>query len=383
MTDTHQDNPVRLSELALAFLKLGTIAFGGPAAHIAIMEAEFVRRRKWLTEAEFLDRLGAANLIPGPSSTELAIFVGYTKRGVLGLLVAGSCFIIPAAVLVSLIAMAYVRYGSLPQVAGILYAIKPVVIAIIAQALWNLARTAVKTRLLAVIGLIAMVLSLLRIDPLVVLAAAGVLAALPLLLEKSFAGIVTISGIGLAGTGAATVAVPVSLLRLFLSFLKIGAAVFGSGYVLLAFLRVEFINKLHWLTEKQLLDAVAVGQFTPGPVFTTATFIGYLVAGMKGAVLATLGIFLPGFLLVAVSGPVVGKIRRSRWAGTVLDGVIVGSLALMAVVAWQLATTAVVGWFTAIVALASLAILLRFKISSAWLIAGAGLLGWAFKAGWG
>jgi len=383
LTDTHQDNPVRLSELALAFLKLGTIAFGGPAAHIAIMEAEFVRRRKWLTEAEFLDRLGAANLIPGPSSTELAIFVGYTKRGVLGLLVAGSCFIIPAAVLVSLIAMAYVRYGSLPQVAGILYAIKPVVIAIIAQALWNLARTAVKTRLLAVIGLIAMVLSLLRIDPLVVLAAAGVLAALPLLLEKSFAGIVTISGIGLAGTGAATVAVPVSLLRLFLSFLKIGAAVFGSGYVLLAFLRVEFINKLHWLTEKQLLDAVAVGQFTPGPVFTTATFIGYLVAGMKGAVLATLGIFLPGFLLVAVSGPVVGKIRRSRWAGTVLDGVIVGSLALMAVVAWQLATTAVVGWFTAIVALASLAILLRFKISSAWLIAGAGLLGWAFKAGWG
>ena len=383
MTDTHQDNPVRLSELALAFLKLGTIAFGGPAAHIAMMEAEFVRRRKWLTEAEFLDRLGAANLIPGPSSTELAIFVGYTKRGVLGLLVAGSCFIIPAAVLVSLIAMAYVRYGSLPQVAGILYAIKPVVIAIIAQALWNLARTAVKTRLLAVIGLIAMVLSLLRIDPLVVLAAAGVLAALPLLLEKSFAGIVTISGIGLAGTGAATVAVPVSLLRLFLSFLKIGAAVFGSGYVLLAFLRVEFINKLHWLTEKQLLDAVAVGQFTPGPVFTTATFIGYLVAGMKGAVLATLGIFLPGFLLVAVSGPVVGKIRRSRWAGTVLDGVIVGSLALMAVVAWQLATTAVVGWFTAIVALASLAILLRFKISSAWLIAGAGLLGWAFKAGWG
>jgi chromate transporter len=373
-----------LSELALVFLKLGTIAFGGPAAHIAMMEDEFVRKRQWITQEDFLDRLGAANLIPGPSSTELAIFIGHSKRGWAGLLVAGCCFIIPAAVLVALIAAVYVRFGSLPQVAGILYAIKPVVIAIILQALWSLARTATKTKVLAFVGVISIVLNAIGIAPLIVLAIAGIASVAPLWLKRRVHP--TLSAIPLSGqfallsgATAAVAVVPVSMLRLFLSFLKIGSVVFGSGYVLLAFLRAEFVDHLHWITEKQLIDAVAVGQFTPGPVFTTATFIGYLVAGTLGAVVATLGIFLPGFFLVAVSGPLIPKLRRSPMAGAILDGVVVGSLALMAVVAWQLGMAAIIDWLTALIFVASAVALLRFRLNSAWLIGGAALIGLMVK----
>jgi chromate transporter len=373
-----------LSELALVFLKLGTIAFGGPAAHIAMMEDEFVRKRQWITQEDFLDRLGAANLIPGPSSTELEIFIGHSKRGWAGLLVAGCCFIIPAAVLVALIAAVYVRFGSLPQVAGILYAIKPVVIAIILQALWSLARTATKTKVLAFVGVISIVLNAIGIAPLIVLAIAGIASVAPLWLKRRVHP--TLSAIPLSGqfallsgATAAVAVVPVSMLRLFLSFLKIGSVVFGSGYVLLAFLRAEFVDHLHWITEKQLIDAVAVGQFTPGPVFTTATFIGYLVAGTLGAVVATLGIFLPGFFLVAVSGPLIPKLRRSPMAGAILDGVVVGSLALMAVVAWQLGMAAIIDWLTALIFVASAVALLRFRLNSAWLIGGAALIGLMVK----
>ena len=354
---------VSLRELALVFLKLGTIAFGGPAAHIAIMEDEFVRKRQWLTRADFLDRLAAANLIPGPSSTELAIFIGQEKRGWRGLIVAGSCFILPAALIVSLIAAAYVRFGSLPQMAGILYGIKPAVIAIILQALWNLGRTAAKTRLLVVIGVAAAVF------------AALASAVSTLLKIKSRARPLAFLSLSSATTGAG-LAAAFSLFGLFISFLKIGAIVFGSGYVLLAFLRTEFVERLHWLTEKQLIDAVAVGQFTPGPVFTTATFIGYVLARWRGAVVATVGIFLPGFLLVAASGPLLRKIRQSPVAGSMLDGVVAGSLALIAVVSWQLARVALVDWITGAVLLASLALLLRYRINSAWLIAAGALVGW-------
>jgi chromate transporter len=369
-----------LLELAFVFLKLGTIAFGGPAAHIAMMEDEFVCRRQWITAADFLDRVGAANLIPGPSSTEVAIFIGHAKRGLVGLLVAGCCFIIPAAVLVALIAAVYVRFGSLPQVAGILVAIKPVVIAIILQALWSLARTAVKTKTLACIGAISVALSAVGIAPLIVLASAGIASAAAQWLDRREHR--TLLAIPLSrplslllGATAAVAMIPVSLLRLFLSFLKIGSVVFGSGYVLLAFLRAEFIDRLHWITEKQLIDAVAVGQFTPGPVFTTATFIGYLVAGIPGAVVATLGIFLPGFLLVVVSGPLIPKLRRSPTAGALLDGVVVGSLALMAVVAAQLGRAAITDWFTAVIFVASAVTLIRFRVNSVWLIGGAALIG--------
>jgi chromate transporter len=374
-----------LSELALVFLKLGTISFGGPAAHIAIMENEFVRKRRWITEADFLDRLAAANLIPGPSSTEVAIFVGHSKRGWAGLLVAGCCFIIPAAVMVAMIAAVYVRFGSLPQVTGILYAIKPAVIAIILQALWSLARTAAKTKLLAVVGVISVVLSAIGVAPLIVLAIAGLASAAAAWLERREHGALFAAPFSgrlalLLAAPAAVAMVPVSLLRLFLSFLKIGSVVFGSGMVLLAFLRAEFIEHLHWLTEKQLIDAVAVGQFTPGPVFTTATFIGYLVAGIPGAVVATVGIFLPGFLLVAVSGPLIPNLRRSPMAGAMLDGVVAGSLALMAVVAWQLGRAAIVDWLTALIFVGSAVVLFRFRPNSAWIISGAALIGLLVKA---
>jgi len=378
---TASPKSIPLSEIAYVFLRLGTIAFGGPAAHIAMMEDEIVRKRAWITQAEFLDRLAAASLIPGPSSTELGIFIGQSKRGWKGLIVAGGCFIVPAAFVVTLLAAVYVRYGSLPQVAGVLYGIKPAVIAIILQALWNLSRTAIKTGPLAAIAIVSIVLNALGVSPLVVLAFAGISSGVRRWFNREVAAAffpgspVRLFG-WLIATGAGAAAVPVGLLRLFLSFLKIGAVVFGSGYVLLAFLRAEFIAHLHWLTEQQLIDAVAVGQFTPGPVFTTATFIGYLVAGIPGAFLATVAIFLPGFLLVAASGSLVSKIRRSATAAAILDGVVAGSLALMAVVAWQLARAAIVDWRTLLILCLGTVLVLRLRVNSVWVIAGAALAGW-------
>jgi chromate transporter len=379
-----QAQNIRLSVLALVFLKLGTIAFGGPAAHIAMMEAEFVARRKWLTHEEFLDRLGAANLIPGPSSTEMAIHIGFLKRGWPGLIVAGCCFILPAAIMVTLIAAAYVGYGNLPRVSGILYGLKPVVIAVIVQAFWKLAKSAVKNRYLAVIGIAAMLASALQVSNLAVILAAGVVALLPHVWKKIHASPASFLAWILPWHRAASVAslvagpalvFPVSLWRLFLTFAKIGSVLFGSGYVLLAFLRADFVVRLGWLSEKQLLDAVAVGQITPGPVFTTATFIGYLVAGVKGAAVATLAIFLPGFFLVAASGPIINRVRSSAPAGAFLDGVIVGSLALMGVVAWQLGRQSLVDVFTACVFLLSLFLMLRTRVNPLWIMAGAGLAG--------
>jgi chromate transporter len=385
---THSRSPgedqVPLSELALVFLKLGTIAFGGPAAHIAMMEDEFVRKRRWITEADFLDRMAAASLIPGPSSTEVGIFVGRSLRGWRGLIVAGCGFTIPAAVLVSLIAAAYVHFGSLPQAEGILRAIKPAVIAVILQALWKLGKTAAKTWALAGVGIASAVLNFAGVSPLLVLAFAGVSSGIAEWWRKNERHPGALGGVGLtrmfapvSATALAAAAVaPFRLGRLFLSFLKIGSVVFGSGYVLLAFLRTEFVDHLHWLTEKQLIDAVAVGQLTPGPVFTTATFIGYLVGRLPGALVATVGIFLPGFVFVAISGPVIPKIRRSPAAGAVLDGVVVGSLALIAVVAWQLGKASIRDWLTVSVLVVSTMVLLRFKVNSAWLILGAGMVGW-------
>lgn len=383
VTHARGKDQVSLSELAFVFLKLGTIAFGGPAAHIAMMEDEFVRKRHWITEEDFLDRVAAASLIPGPSSTEVGIFIGRSLRGWSGLIVAGCCFILPAAVLVSLIAAAYVRFGSLPQAEGVLRAIKPAVIAIILQALWNLRKTAAKTWALGLIGVGAAGLNFAGASPLLVLALAGTSSGLMWWWQKSGRNPAASCAVGLSKAFsrslmavAVAAAVPIRMWRLFLSFLKIGTVVFGSGYVLVAFLRSEFVDHLHWLTEKQLIDAVAVGQFTPGPVFTTATFIGYLVGGLPGAAFATLGIFLPGFVFVAVSGPLIPRIRRSPTAGAVLDGVVVGSLALMAVVAWQLGKASVTDWLTVSTLVISLIAILRFKINSAWLILGAGLVGW-------
>jgi chromate transporter len=375
-----------LAEIALVFLKFGTVAFGGPAAHIAMMEEQFVRRRQWITEAEFLDRLAAANLIPGPSSTEMTIFIGQLKGGWRGLIVAGTCFLLPAAIIVTAIAWAYVRYGALPQVAGMLYAIKPVVVGIVIQALWKLSKTGVRTKFLAAIAALAAALNLLGISPIVVLLIAGTISAAALWLRmKSRPVAVSVAALPKLGVealaAAATVtALPFSLGRLFLSFLKIGSVIFGSGYVLLAFLQSDFVERLHWLTERQLIDAVAVGQFTPGPVFTTATFIGYILGGWRGAILATAGIFLPGFLLVAASGPLLPRIRRSPTISAALDGVVAGSLALMAVVTWQLGKAAIVDRMTIAVFAVSTVALLRFRVNSVWLIGAAAAGGWVLEA---
>ncbi|MGA2645192.1 MAG: chromate efflux transporter [Candidatus Sulfotelmatobacter sp.] len=388
LTDSSASESVSLAELAFVFLKLGTIAFGGPAAHIAMMEDELVRKRRWISQEDFLDRVAAANLIPGPSSTEVGIFIGHSLRGWSGLMVAGASFIIPAAILVSLLAAAYVHFGSLPQAEGILRAIKPTVIAMIIQALWKLGKTATKTRVLAVIGVASALLNFAGASPLLVLTFAGASSGIARWAQKTRRGPVALCGIGVSHvfspTGltaiAVAAAVPIRLGRLFLSFLKIGSLVFGSGYVLLAFLRSEFVDHLHWLTEKQLIDSVAVGQFTPGPVFTTATFIGYLLDGLPGAIFATLGIFIPGFVFVAVSGGLIPKIRRSAAAGSVLDGVVVGSLALIAVVAWQLGKASITDWLTVWILVVSVIAIFRFEINSAWLILGAGIVGWIARS---
>jgi chromate transporter len=367
-----------LRELSLLFLRLGLTAFGGPAAHIAIMENEVVRRRQWLSSAKFLDLLGAANLLPGPSSTELAIFIGYEQGGWPGLAIAGVCFIAPAAVVVAILAWVYTRFGALPPVAGVLYGVKPVVIAIVVQALWGLGpRVVQKSLWLGALGLAACVASALGVDALAVLVGGG-LASVARRKLTSGGGAAFFLGGGAGSVGAvATTAGPFAL---FLAFLKIGAVVFGSGYVLLAFLREDLVDRLHWLTEQQLLDAVAVGQVTPGPVFTTATFIGYVVGGGWGALLATVGIFLPGFVLVAASRPILARLRRSVVASAFLDGVNVSAIALMAVVTLQLARSALVDLPTVLVALVALAVLLRFKVNISWLVAGGAAIGATVRA---
>jgi chromate transporter len=372
-----------LGEVALLFLRLGFTAFGGPAAHIALMESELVRRRRWVTPERFLDLLGAANLIPGPSSTELAIFLGYERCGWRGLVLAGACFILPAAALVAALAWAYVRFGSLPQFAGVLYGIKPVVIAVVVQALWGLAPKATKKSFgLAALGALACIALALRGEAVLVLVGAGVVsaAARRMTKEKDVARSLALLLVG--GSAAGSAAAPVTLATLFLTFLKVGALVFGSGYVLLAFLRADLVDRLHWITEAQLLDAVAVGQVTPGPVFTTATFIGYVVGAPRGplmalcsAALATVGIFLPGFILVAAARPLLAQLRRSATLGAFLDGVNVAALALMAVVSIQLARAAIVDAATALIALASAVLLLRFKVNTTWLVAGGAAVG--------
>lgn len=361
-----------LAELALLFLKLGTIAFGGPAVHIAMMEEEVVVRRQWLARAEFLDFLGATNLIPGPNSTEMAIHIGRVRRGFSGLVVAGVSFILPAALMVGSLGWAYVRFGALPQVTGLLYGVKPVVIVVIAQGAWRLGRSAVKSRWLGVLGATAAVAFAVGTDALLVLAAAGMIAAMVFLARSSRPR--ELIGAGFAGIALASSG-PLTLGLLFLVMLKIGATMFGGGYVLVAFLRSDLVLHLKWLTEKQLLDAVAVGQVTPGPLFTTATFIGYLLGRTPGAVVATVGIFLPAFVLVAVSGPLVPRLRKSAVAGAALDGINVAALALMAVVSAQLARSAVTDWITAVIGLTSALLLFRYRVNSAWLVLGGAGLG--------
>lgn len=369
----------RIREVACLFLRLGTTAFGGPAAHLAMMEDEVVRRRKWMTSEEFLDLIAVTNLIPGPNSTEMAIHIGHRRAGWRGLIVAGACFILPAFVIVLALAWLYVQYGTLPAAAGMLHGVQPVIIAIIAQALWRLTPSAIKTRTLAVLGLASVGLSLLGINELIVLAGSGALMGLIHLIRehpRSTAGQgVTLRSVApcLVGCGTLTgltgAAAPVGLWPLFLFFLKVGSVLYGSGYVLIAFLQGDLVERWGWLTQSQLLDAVAVGQVTPGPLFTTATFIGYLLAGPWGAVLGTTGMFLPAFLFVAVSAPFVPRLRKSRLASSVLDGLNVGSLSLMFVVTLQLARGTLVDVPAWALAIGSLIGLLMFRLNSTVLVA--------------
>jgi len=374
-----------LLELAAVFLRLGSTAFGGPAAHIGMMELEFVRRRQWLSHPEFLDLLGATNLIPGPNSTEMAMYIGNRRAGWAGLLVAGSCFIGPAMLLVGVLGWAYVRFGKMPQAEALLYGVKPVIIAVVVQALWKLAHTAVKSKALAFVGVVAAALSFFGVNELLVLFGTGIVVLLARLLgrrqKQVFTCLVPLLG-NAAGasllsvsSAPATVGLAFSLGAMFLFFLKVGAVLFGSGYVLLAFLRADLVERWHWLTESQLLDAIAAGQITPGPVFTTATFIGYLLGGPLAAVIATIGIFLPAFVFTAISGPLIPRLRQSPAAGAFLDGINVASLALMGVVTWQLGSAALVDWPTVILALAAAIILLRYPLNSAWLVLGGAVVG--------
>ena len=362
-----------LGEVALAFLKLGVIGFGGPAAHIALMRREFVEERHWLDEDRFLELFGAANLIPGPASTELGMMLGYLRAGWAGLLVAGACFIAPAMTIVLILASVYVRYGSVPATGWVLAGVAPVMIAIIADALWQLGRRALKTLPLAAVGIVVLVLYLLGVYPIVLLFG----GALVVMLGRQ-AGKLRGHAMFLLPVGAATV----PLRSIFLEFLKLGAIVYGSGYVLLAFLRGDVVQHLHWLSDGHLVDAVAIGQVTPGPVFTTATFIGYLLAGVPGGITATVAIFLPSFVFAGVVYSLLPRLRRSTWAGAFLDGVTVCGLGLMAGVSIQLGRIAITGVLTAALALVAFVILRRYQPNSAWLVLGGALIGLAAR-GWG
>ena len=364
------------------FLKLGLTAFGGPAAHVAMMRQEVVQRRRWLSDEAFLDLFAAANMIPGPSSTEMAIFLGYVRAGWPAMILAGGLFILPAMIIVVAFAWAYVRFGSLPQGAWILYGVKPAIVAIIAHAIGGLSRSAFKDRLLAVAAVAIVYLYLIGGNVILLLFGAGLLIALVRgighgRLPRAAGALPPLALPGLISSIAA--GLPFSLPTLFLTFLKIGAVTYGSGYVLLAFLRSDFVVHLRWLTDQQLIDAIAVGQVTPGPVFTTATFIGYLTGGLRGALLATLGIFLPSFIFVALIYPFISRVRRSPTARAFLDGVTAAALGLMAAVTWQLGRAAIVDLPTALMALLAFGLLVRRRPNSAWLVLGGGLLGVAVK----
>jgi chromate transporter len=385
-----------LKEVGALMLRLGLTAFGGPAAHIAMLEREVVQRRRWLSPEAFLDLLGATNLIPGPNSTEMMIHIGMHRAGVPGLWLAGIGFILPAALLTLVLAIAYVSYGTLPQAQGVLAGIKPAVLAIIAAAVWKLGRGAAKTVPLGLLGAGVIVLYHWQGQELALLLGSGVAgillarsAPLPPNTGESTdsvppqdageGGPAGAAALFWLAPGAAAGAATATPWAIGLYFLKIGSVLFGSGYVLLAFLQEGLVRHHGWLTQQQLLDAVAVGQFTPGPVFSTATFVGYVIAGLPGAAAATLGIFLPSFFFVWATHPLVPRLRRSPWTGGFLDGINIGSVALMAGVSFQLARGTLTAWPAWLIAALSLLVVLRTRINSAWVVLGGALLGWALE----
>jgi chromate transporter len=366
---TDPSRRARLRELLIVFGTLGVIGFGGPAAHIALMRREIVERRKWLTDHQMLDVVGITNLIPGPNSTEMAMHVGRLRAGGIGLVVAGLAFILPAAAIVLALAWAYVTYGATPTGAALLYGVKPVVVAIVAAALVAFARTALVGPLRWIVAIAAAVLWVIGVNELILLAAGALLVAgVRLGTSHPWAAIAFV-------LPAATATAAVNLLTLGTVFLKAGALLYGSGYVLLAFLRGDLVDRLGWLTDAQLLDAVAIGQVTPGPLFTTATFVGYALAGIPGALVATVAIFLPAFVFVAVIGPLADRIRDRTLTAALLDGVNAAALGLMAAVSVQLGTSAVRDPLTMAVLLVTGAALWWGRIPSVLLVAAGAVVG--------
>lgn len=364
----------KLKELARIFLRLGFLGFGGPAVHIAMMEEELVRKRKWFSQKHFLDLVGATNLIPGPNSTEMTMHCGYERAGWKGLWVAGSCFILPAVFITGIIAWAYQRYGHLPTVQPFIYGIKPAIIAVIVTLVYRLARQAIKSIGLSILAVSALVLAWLGLHEILLLFGLGILAMCIQMLTSR-------------NDRASIIALPIWLLqatslwsdeksvKLFWIFLKIGATLYGSGYVLFAFLDAELVSR-HWLTTQQLTDAIAVGQFTPGPVFSSATFVGWQIAGWSGAVLATLAIFLPSFLLVGLLRPLIPYLRKSTWLSAFLDAVNVVALALIFHICIQMGSEAIHDWRTVLIALLGMGTILKYpKLNTAWIIVGGSLLG--------
>ena len=368
------DPPVSVIAVARVFLRLGCTAFGGPAAHLALMHEEVVRRRGWLSDTEFADLLGATNLIPGPNSTEMAIHVGRHVRGWPGLLVAGACFITPAALIVSGFAAAYVRYGSTPDGRSLLTGVAPVIVAIVFQALWRLGHATLRGPVAVVLAAAAAAAALAGMNELIVLVGAGLLAAV---VRRAPAALMLAlpSSIVVADAARGSAGSDVTLGGIAAFFLKVGSVLYGSGYVLVAFLRGDLVERWHWLTDQQLLDAVAVGQVTPGPVFTTATFIGYVLAGWRGAIVATLAIFAPAFAFVAVSQPLIPRLRRSAAASAFLDGVVAASLGLMAAVTMELARTALQSPWSLALAAGAASVLVRTTLNPTWLVLAGATIG--------
>lgn len=351
----------RHKEIGKVFFKLGTMAFGGPAAHIAMMDDEIIEKKDWISREKFMDLIGATNLIPGPNSTELAIHLGFERGGGLGLLIGGIAFIFPAMVITLFFAYIYVRFGDVPQVGSILYGMKPVIIVIILNALFRLGKSVIKSKFYFILGIFIIGIYLLGIGEIPLLLLSGIFITLiknrNRIKEKFFA------------------VSPLSLMAIFLIFLKIGSVLYGSGYVLLAFLEAEFVDKLGILTNQQLVDAVAVGQFTPGPIFTTITFIGYLLKGFPGAIVATIGVFVPSFSLVWLLNPIIPKLRNSTWLSGILDGVNLGALALMAVVTFKLTMTSLIDPISIVIFIISLFTLIKLKINPPWIILLGGIIG--------
>ena len=373
-----------MKELSLLFLKLGTIAFGGPAAHIAMMEDEVVKRRGWISHEHFLDLLGATNLIPGPNSTEMAIHIGYLRAGLKGLLLAGLCFILPAVLITLLLAHFYVAYGSIPELRPFVAGIRPAVIAVILAAVFRLSKSVVKNRLAVALGVLVVILNLLGVDEIFLLLASGLAGLLwnyRNRLRQTFATLITLLPILSLQTATPTepTLATASLLGLTLFFLKVGSVLYGSGYVLVAFLQGGLVDARHWLTQQQLFDAIAVGQFTPGPVLSTATFIGYLILGFPGASVATLGIFLPSFVFVLISNPLIPKLRRSPLASGFLDGLNAASLGLMLAVTIELGMTALSGVGSWLIFLIAANVVILRNINAAWIVIGSAILGWLFS----